>query len=187
LGLDFCRPRDWAGLPYEAYEELAQLLNDMELILSTPVQTLLLLVIFLEKPTGGERPVGLTSGLYRLHCKLRKWGTTQSEADKIKWWDTAVTGSLALQCGLRRLLKAEVCSVLDFPQATLLWDAEKFFDTISPEQVAAARLQLGYPMVPLFFAKQRRTSCRGFLALLLYTGGLPAQCGLHSAFPLRAR
>jgi len=160
LGLDFCRPRDWAGLPDEAYDELAQLLNDMELSLSAPVQTLLLLMIFLEKPTGGERPIGLTSGLYRLHCKLRKWGTTQWEADKIKWWDTAVKGSDALQRGLRRLLKAEVCSVLDFPQATLLWDAEKFFDTISPEQVAAAGLQLGYPVVPLFFAMCTHTAAR---------------------------
>jgi hypothetical protein len=101
-------------------DELAQLLNDMELSLSAPVQTLLSLMIFLEKPRGGERPIGLTSGLYRLHCKLRKWGTTQWEADKIKWWDTAVKGNGALKCGLRRPLTAEVCSVLDFPQATLL-------------------------------------------------------------------
>ena len=73
LGLDLWRPRDWAGLPEAAMVELTRLLSQIEQGLAWPSQVLLVLIRFLPKADGiSERLIGLTAGLYRLHCQLRK-------------------------------------------------------------------------------------------------------------------
>ena len=137
--------QDWAwtiggrgiGLPCpqtEAFQNLTELLQGVEKKLAWPRQALAVLIRFLLKPDGiGERPIGLTPGLYRLWCNVRKIFQLQWEDKKAARWDNAVRGSSALQCALRTQVMNEVCAVLGVPAAGILWDGEQF-STISGQK-----------------------------------------------------
>lgn len=75
-----------------------------------PRQVLHNVVVFLGKPAvlPSERPITLTSGLYRLWCKLRRPQVQEWEAAAAGYWDRAIAGSSALQAALRRELRHEV-------------------------------------------------------------------------------
>jgi hypothetical protein len=149
-GCDNWNPKDWARLPVEAHVELTNMLNDIEKRLQWPAQVLAILVALLGKPTGGDRPISLTAGLYRAYSRIRKPLVTQWESKKAGHWDTAVRQSSALRSGLLRQLGAEVCRHLQVPIASLLWDMEKFYDTMSGEVVCAMGIKLNFPAVPMY-------------------------------------
>jgi hypothetical protein len=95
LGLDSWRPRDWEHLPVEMLESLTSILQDIDTGLCWPSQVLQVLLAFIPKPTGGERPIALTAGLYRLFFKIRKPAVAKWEEAKAGFWDSAVKGSEA--------------------------------------------------------------------------------------------
>ena len=70
---------------------------------------------FIAKPTGGERPIALTAGLYRLFFKIRKPVVARWEEAKAGFWDSAVKGSEALRTAIARAVKNEVCVELGKP------------------------------------------------------------------------
>ena len=77
LGSDAWRPRDWQPLPEEGLATLTALLNSIEIDMRWPTAAWVNLVVFLGKDPKEhkERPITLTSGIYRL------WGGHKAAAD----------------------------------------------------------------------------------------------------------
>ena len=85
-GADQWRPHDWSQLPDAAVRELQAILYRVERRMRWPAQVAHNVVVYLAKPTTppSERPITLTSGLYRLWCKLRR--------PQILAWETGAAG-----------------------------------------------------------------------------------------------
>ena len=116
LGIDHWSPRELKGLPTEAHEELATLLNDIKQNRSWPRHILYDIVVLMGKPNGGTRPIALMPMIYGLWTKIRKpliaqWETTYSGP-----WDAAIKGSSALTAALRSQLLYEVAHYNKTPQ-----------------------------------------------------------------------
>jgi hypothetical protein len=67
-------PHDWKGLGPGTCANLCRLLQAAEEKLEWPESTTQVVMALLPKPGGGERTIGLTSGLYRLYMRVRKPG-----------------------------------------------------------------------------------------------------------------
>ena len=92
--------------------------------------TFLVLIGFLGKEGGGERPIGLTAMLYRFAMRLYK-GIIGSWDEKFHaHWDYAVKNSSCLRAALLRALKLEVGALSNLCTASILWDIRAFFDSI---------------------------------------------------------
>ena len=89
LGIDQQVLPLWANLPDEALKGLHLIIRAM-LDGKCPLQALLVLIGFLGKEGGGERPIGLTAMLYRFVVRLYK-GIIGSWDEKFHaHWDYAV-------------------------------------------------------------------------------------------------
>eukprot|EP00972_Heterocapsa_arctica_P054878 8090976-Heterocapsa_arctica.AAC.1 len=88
-GADLWIPSAWNCLPRRAKAVLVMMFNSMELTLQVPVQVLLNIIVVMGKPTGGERPICLTPGFYRLYSKVRKTHVVAWEAAKAGHLDAA--------------------------------------------------------------------------------------------------
>ena len=88
---------------------MTQVLYDMEALLAVPVQMLCNLVGMLGKPTGGERPITLTTALYRLYCNVRKVFIVQCDREHAGFWDDAVRGSSAFTAAMKRNIFFDAC------------------------------------------------------------------------------
>ena len=143
-GADQWQVAQWRSLPWAAKEELADLLNECEKSQAYPEQVLLNVLCQLDKATGGKRTICLTASLYRLHMSIRKGRLQQFEQERAGLWDSAVKGSSCLRAALQRAILGDVAQTLGASMGLLLWDARKFYETIRPEHIARAGLQLGY-------------------------------------------
>ena len=94
-------------MPEAAVAELTKILRRCEAEGAWPDQMNTTFYSLLPKKPGigQERPVGLTSMLYRVWTVARKGITDEWLQEKGAWWDTAIKGSGALQAALRRLLR----------------------------------------------------------------------------------
>ena len=61
-------------------------------------------------------------------------------------WDKCKPGSSALDAALNRSLLAEVTHRLGEHSVAVLWDLEKFFDTISTSDLVEAAMELDFPL-----------------------------------------
>jgi hypothetical protein len=74
----------------------------------------------LPKPGGGERTIGLTSGLYRLYMRLRKPSISTWESQHAGHWDQAVKGSSALRAAILREVRNDLAKWAGLHVATIL-------------------------------------------------------------------
>ena len=92
-----------------------------------PLQALLVLIGFLSKEGGGERPIGLTAMLYRFVMRLYK-GIIGSWDDKFHaHWCRAVKNSSRPRAAVLRALKLEVGALSSLCTAAILWDIAALF------------------------------------------------------------
>ena len=145
VGADFWIPRMWLQLPPEGQELLRRVVQYTIHNLVLPLQCLLNLVVFLGKGQGGERPITLTAGLYRLLCRLFKDDLVQWENDNYDEFDKARRGQSAEKVAMKRGIITSLHRSIGNEVVTILWDLEKFFDTVRPQYVAQLALARGYP------------------------------------------
>ena len=98
--------------PPLALQPLLKLFQEMETQAQLPTQEQMHMVIMLPKTSTKERPITLTSLLYRVWCRLRKplldqW---QKQLPVTMEHDRARPGAQVLQVALERLLRQEVQS-----------------------------------------------------------------------------
>ena len=107
-----------------------------------PEQVCATLVVLLPKKEDIERPISLTSVLYRTWCKLR-W-------DKLRQWQSTVgqrsmPGMQVLHVALMRLLKCEVGKATGRHVISLLLDLQCFYDSVELEILLKLWEPLDFP------------------------------------------
>ena len=144
-GSDNIGPNFIKALPMEAKGELLALFNDILLTGAWPWQWLHTIICLIPKPTGGDRPIGLSPMLMRLFFRCFADVTRGWTMEKHGAWDTAIKGSSSLRAALKRALDIECAQAADEIFALILLDIEKFFDSIPLPVLIRAGLRLGYP------------------------------------------
>ena len=154
LGLDLWHPKEVMSWPSEAIDDLVGLLNSIEESLAWPQQAILNKLVFLTKPNGDDRSIGLGAFLFRLWQKIRSPVTRSWEEVWTQEWDTAKKGSSAIKAALRRAVASEVAVLKGLLSAAVLWDLTSFFDTILPQVLIQHALELEYPARHLYLSLQ---------------------------------
>ena len=152
VGSDLWRVKQWHVLPDEAKQMLADIMNGVEDSLSFPVQALLNVIAMLGKSTGGERPICLTTSIYRCYSRIRKTWVSSWESERAGFWDAAVKNSTPLKAALIRELLNEVSINLKLSVAEILWDMEKFYDNINIPKLLQQALVMNFPKRTLYLS-----------------------------------
>ena len=187
-GADAWQPAQLKGLPAEVLAPFTSVLCGVQRAAAWPAQMLFNLGSLIAKVSGdGQRPISKTPMLYRIWCILRgervkTWGKENCPA-----WDTASPGKSAETEACARLWLMEVAQLSGNEAAALLWDMEKFFDTISPSEVRRAAVSRGYPTTELKLALAMHRAPRllqmiGVCASAILPGRSILQGCFHSGF-----
>ena len=141
------------NLPIEGVTELCNMFRTWELAGRLPEQVCTTLVLLLPKKPDIERPISLTSVLYRTWCKLRwdKLKHWQSSIGQRLPWERSIPGTQVLHVALMRLLKCEVSRAVDTHVISLLIDLQCFYDSVELEQLLHLWEPLDYPAVHMNF------------------------------------
>ena len=149
ISYDFLR-----HLPYPAVEKLAGLLTAMEREGELAIQLRATNIVLIPKNIKVERPIALTSCLYRLWCSCRKadlqrW---QMTLDEQLPWDQARPGRDCLSIAIGRMLHAEISKHQGVHTVTCLADLTCFYDHVDLDQIIEPARELAYPPLHLKFA-----------------------------------
>ena len=149
ISYDFLR-----HLPYPAVERLAKLLTEMEQEAELPLQMRHTNIVMIPKNERIERPIALTSCLYRLWNSyrkhdLQKW---QLGLDKDMPWDHARPHKDCLSIAIGRMLKAEIGKRNGIHTVTCLADLTCFYDTVQLDHLIEPARDLQYPPLHLKLA-----------------------------------
>ncbi|CAE7233951.1 unnamed protein product [Symbiodinium natans] len=157
-GWDFNDLRD---LPRDAYAVLANVFKKMEEDLAIPLQVSQVQIVLLAKSALKERPIGLTSVLWRLWCKTRRFLVSQWLDSYIPDhpFDSAIPGRTSLDVALARKCSKESARVKGLRTVSLFVDINGFYDSVSWQRLCEQGLRLSFPALAL---------C---LSLRLYQGG----------------
>ena len=149
ISYDFLR-----HLPYPAVEKLAGLLTSMEREGELALQLRVTNIVLIPKNEKVERPIALTSCLYRVWCRARK-------ADLQRWqlslddqlpWDQARPGRDCLSIAIGRMLHAEIARHQGIHTVTCLADLTCFYDHVDLDAIIEPARDLAYPPLHLKFA-----------------------------------
>ena len=154
LGIDSWAPKEWQALPDHLLERLCRLVNDMDSRVVVPKQVLTNIIALIPKPTGGDRPVCLSSLIYVLWSRARASEFHDWDTARAQFWDDAIQGSSALKAALCRRLLDECCVAEGGKVAAIYWDIEKFFDSINPRRLMELCEQQGMNLKILAMAAQ---------------------------------
>ena len=135
------------NLPIEGVIEMCHMLRRWELAGRLPDQVCTTLVLLLPKKVDIERPISLTSVMYRTWCrlrwdKLRQWQTTIGQRLP---WERSLPGTQVLQVALMRLLKCEVGRATNRRIISLLIDLQCFYDSVELSQLLELWEPLDFP------------------------------------------
>lgn len=150
VSLDGWSIRHLAILPAEALDDLGKQMYTWQANAALPIQALCQSGVLLQKPSGGNRVIMLLFMLLRFFTKaalphLNAWG------EKVQGpWDDAVRGVGALAAGLDRMARDEIAIGLGEQTAAILWDLQKFFDSIDLFGMVDIALRMDYH--PAFLA-----------------------------------
>ena len=172
------------NLPIEGVTALCHMYRGWELTGRLPEQVCTTLVLLLPKKEDIERPISLTSVLYRTWCKLR-W-------DKLKqWqctigtrlpWERSMPGTQVLHVALMRLLKCEVSRAVDRRVVSLLIDLQCFYDSV--EQLLQLWEPLDFPAVHMKFLYEIYSGPRLLQAEQVTSGAVFCKKGILAGCPI---
>ena len=166
LGIDAMPVKHTATMPLEILQGTATTLNMVQLAVRWPIQIMLNLVALLPKRLGGSRAVSKTPMLYRLWSIIRSPTLKAWASEHTSGWDFAAAGRSALYSGSVRCFNNEVALASGLHASNLLWDVDKFFDSIMPRLVMQEGLRMGYPLIDLLLALRMHCAAR----VLVYRG-----------------
>ena len=131
-----------------------------------PSQLLFNLYSLIPKVSGGTRPIAKTPLFYRIWCICRSSIIKAWSRDTCPEWEHAAEGKSAFGSAALHQWANEVAIVSNLHSGALLWDIEKFFDTLSYDDVRLSAQSLGYPGLDLELALRMHAAPR-----LLAVGG----------------
>ena len=135
------------NLTDQGYQMLTDLYHEMEAQVGLPFQMQVVQVALLPKSEAKERPISLTSVLWRIWTKLRRsyLAAWLKEYSREAGFDSAVPGHTSLDPALARLIRAEDHKGRGQTFITLFCDLEGFYDVVRHDRLAQQSLELGFP------------------------------------------
>ena len=150
---------DLARLPDEALSGLVYFLQTAEQQQQQqwPESTCHVAVALLAKTVRAERPISLTSVIYRLYMAMRQHLLARwlEEVNPKSPWDKAVKGCDTFASSHRRQLLAEILCHTGVHQVSLLVDLQNAYDRIDRVQLMEDASELGYPPLLMVMAADR--------------------------------
>ena len=185
-GLDGLTYASLRGLPSQAYQELACVLNASEESLIAPIQWQQHQVSMLAKKPTIERPIYLTSITYRLWCFARRGPVQQwiQQTQNNTAWDKATPGNTCLQIAVNRLLKGEVSRSNKKHMIAILIDLETFYDCVDLQLLADRLCEAHFPPVVGALALQAYVGERHIVSEDVLSEGIRPQKGIPAGCPL---
>ena len=139
-------------LPRELAQCFCDVLNKVQLHMVWALQLLCNLISLIPKALGGQRAIAKTPMLYRLWNVMRTPGVKAWAETIVGEWDFAASGKSAMFSAAVRSWTNELGILAGKHTATILWDVDKFFDSIDPEIVLREGISLQYPPLDLVLA-----------------------------------
>ena len=180
FGADAVGFMEIAEMEDEAIEALNTIMQCMIEQVVVPLQCMLSLMCALPKKDGSTRLIALMSTIYRMTiatagAEIRKWDVRVAVAG-----DTAVAGRSPLRGAVGRALRLEVAKWRGRCAMLLLWDVQKFYDSIDPATLASRAMKARFPARPLGFGMMvhrgpRVLRSRGQYGELVKASGRSAQ------------
>ncbi|CAE7267552.1 unnamed protein product [Symbiodinium sp. CCMP2592] len=155
-GLDGWSYKALRNLPDFCYRQLAGLFRLAETDLTLPLQMLTVQVALLAKTPEKERPISLTSVLWRVYSKLRRplLESWLKEYAAFAPFDSATPGHTSLDPALSRLIKAEDHKFRNVTFITLFVDLEGFYDGVDFSRLISQGKALSFPPLLLELSLQ---------------------------------
>ncbi|CAE7504637.1 unnamed protein product [Symbiodinium sp. CCMP2592] len=155
-GLDGWSYKALRNLPDFCYRQLAGLFRLAETDLTLPLQMLTVQVALLAKTPEKERPISLTSVLWRVYSKLRRplLESWLKEYAAFAPFDSATPGHTSLDPALSRLIKAEDHKFRKVTFITLFVDLEGFYDGVDFSRLISQGKALSFPPLLLELSLQ---------------------------------
>ena len=186
-----CGPDEWTADMLRALDQEAGTLLVEEMLQweregVLPDQLTMVRYTLLPKSAEDERPIGLTSYLYRSYCRLR-WDLYAQWLEDYRRsapWDRALPGHSSLDTALARTARHEVCKHTRKHGVTALVDLSSFYELVPHAVLLREGLEKGFPPVLLNAAAQvyggnRFIEAEGVTAAPIRTSqGLIAGCPL---------
>ena len=174
------------NLPIEGVTDLCNMYRSWELSGRVPEQVCTTLVLLLPKREDIERPISLTSVLYRTWCKLRwdKLKHWQSTIGQRLPWERSMPGTQVLHVALMRLLKCEVSRAVDRHVVSLLIDLQCFHDSVELEQLLHLWEPLDFPAVHMNFLYDIYSGPRRLQAEQVTSSAVHCKKGILAGCPL---
>ena len=165
-GLDAWMVQDLLLMPEAALSSLVYQLRQAEIKGKWPVQIQHVAIAMLPKDELAERPIALTSMLYRCWNKCRKHllAAWIKATQGITPWDHLIPGSEVEGVSQSRQLRAEVPVQLGLAHAVVLLDLKHFYDSVDLELLVQRGLDLQYPPLLLQMAVSVHEGSRWILA-----------------------
>ena len=134
-----------AELPDVAFDQLGGLYRQSVATLSLPVQALLNVMCLLGKKAGGSRTIVACCSFYREIMKLNGFTIRERDLEHGHRFDSALAGCSSLRAAVLRALKIENATAHGKDCAHMLWDMDKFYDSINLLVLAKELLARAYP------------------------------------------
>ena len=155
-----CGPDEWTAdmlraLNPEAGTLLVEEMMQWEREGVLPDQLTIVRYTLLPKSAEDERPIGLTSYLYRSYCRLRwdLYAQWLEEYRRSAPWDRALPGHSSLDTALARTARHEVCKHTRKHGVTALVDLSSFYELVPHSILLREGLEKEFPPVLLNAAR----------------------------------
>ena len=185
---DGLHPRHFAMLSGQGRETTARLLEFFEHTGEWPDGINEVVISLIPKATGGTRPIGLFSGLYRLWTRVRKAEATEWERVNGRSYFAARGGNGALDTVWQQAFRAERNAGKGGASAAVLIDLKSFYDHFDYDLLQARADEGGFKkkltnLALKGYAAGRRIMQEGMVADPIFSGrGVVAGCGFATTW-----
>ena len=183
VGVDGVRPRHILLLPEQAREILAVILNFAEAAGLPPVMGAN--VVFLPKPTGGERPIGILPTIYRVWCRCRRPLAHAWELQHSREYFWASAGRSSSQAVHLQGVRLEAARAEGHSAVALPTDLAKAYEYVNHGKLIQFAQATGFPtgllrMSIATYGGARRIMCHGLCSSWFEVPGqtIVAGCGM---------
>jgi len=130
----------------DALETVADFFELMEITSLLPAQQRQVYVFLLDKSSGGTRPIGLFTALYRLWSKTRQTDAAKWAGEHDRAFYAAGKGRSTIDPIWRKAVKSQLAREPEVHVATLGWDMRKFYEMIVHDKLRAQAKKYNFPM-----------------------------------------
>ena len=145
LGADSWHPRAFAALSEGLLDALAALFTAMERTGTGPSAIRLLMMVFLPKPTGGHRPIGLLVGLLRLWGKARRALCDEWELERDRPYFAGCQGRSSERAVWVQGFWSELAARMGLVSCSGLFDLTKAYERVRHDLLVPAAIEAGIP------------------------------------------